>query len=189
MNNNKLPSGYYIKPYRPITPIALPRNVWSQSEIEYVLKLIQEKRKPEEIARKINRPISEVRSKLKVIAADMYIKDNMPYEKIQDLTGIEKKTLILSPLNVKHEKIEDYKEGDDHIIINISKCDPEQDEKPSRQIDIDVKENKEELTITVAFTAETICEQITTPIIRTFTMFSRFTKTIVGLEDTMLSSS
>jgi len=49
----------------------------------------------EEIARIQKQPVGCVESRLKKIAACLYFKDNMPYEKVEKITGIKKDILIV----------------------------------------------------------------------------------------------
>jgi len=68
---------------------------WSQEDITTLLKQTQAKKSIEDIAKKQKRSVSNIRSRLKAIAANMYLKDKMPFEKIQEITGIQKSALII----------------------------------------------------------------------------------------------
>jgi len=191
MNNKmKIPSGY-MKPYRlvPPPPKALNKS-WTQEEIQEVLNQVKNKRNPEDIAKKLNRPVSEVRSRLKIIAADMYLNNKLPYEKIQEQTGVEKDTLILTSSTFKHETLSEGTDTEDNeeVVVNVSIYDfPEDTEEAiDTQINVDIKDNKNEMIITVSvdspFSVKSICEHLSTPIISTFTTCSRFAKKISGVQ-------
>jgi hypothetical protein len=177
------------KGYRQITPIAKPLNKsWSQDEIQIALNQIKDNRSPDDIAKKLNRPASEVRSKLKAIAADMYIRDNMPYNKVQEITGVEKNSFILSPGVLRREPDTQDKE---HVTVDISIYKFEEDaigeETPSKLIGVDIQDNADEMIVSVSvespFSVKSICEHISTPIINTFTTCSRFAKNISGFQE------
>jgi peroxiredoxin len=194
MNNKmKIPSGY-MKPYRlvPPPPKALNKS-WTQEEIQDVLNQVKNKRNPEDIAKKLNRPVSEVRSRLKIIAADMYLNDKLPYEKIQEQTGVEKDTLILTSSTLKHDGLNESTDTDDNeqVTVDISIYNfPEDTEEavntPDKQINVDIKDNQDEMIITVSvdspFSVKSLCEHLSTPIISTFTTCSRFAKKLSGVQ-------
>ena len=157
---------------------------WTQYEIQTALNQIKNKRTPEDIAKKLNRSVSDVRSRLKIIAADMYLNNKLPYHEIHEQTGVEKDTLILTSSSVKHHKINENIESDDHVIVNVSIYDfPEDTEDslrtPDKIVNVDIKDNPDEMIITVSvespFSAKSICDYISTPI---FTTCSRFAKII-----------
>ena len=180
-----------MKPYRlvPPPPKALNKS-WTQEEIQEVLNQVKNKRNPEDIAKKLNRPVSEVRSRLKIIAADMYLNNKLPYEKIQEQTGVEKDTLILTSSTFKHETLSEGTDTEDNeeVVVNVSIYDfPEDTEEAiDTQINVDIKDNKNEMIITVSvdspFSVKSICEHLSTPIISTFTTCSRFAKKISGVQ-------
>ena len=186
----KIPSGY-MKPYRlvPPPPKALNKS-WTQDEIQEVLNQVKNKRNPEDIAKKLNRPVSEVRSRLKIIAAEMYLNDKMPYEKIHEQTGVEKDTLILTSSSFKHDSLNESTdtEDNDKVIVNVSIYDFPEDtqEAVDRQINVDIKDNKDEMIITVSvespFSVMSLCEHISTPILSTFTTCSRIAKKLTGVQ-------
>lgn len=195
MNNKmKIPSGY-MKPYRlvPPPPKALNKS-WTQEEIQEVLNQVKNKRNPEDIAKKLNRPVSEVRSRLKIIAADMYLNDKLPYEKIHEQTGVAKDTLILTSSTLKHDYLNENTDSDDErVVVNVSIYDFPEDtqepiETPDRMVNVDIKDNSDEMIITVSvespFSVKSLCEHISTPI---FTTCSRFAKNISGIQSDTLS--
>jgi len=194
MNNKmKIPSGY-MKPYRlvPPPPKALNKS-WTQEEIQEVLNQVKNKRNPEDIAKKLNRPVSEVRSRLKIIAADMYLNDRIPYEKIHEQTGVAKDTLILTSSTLKHDYLNENTDSDDErVVVNVSIYDFPEDtqeaiDTPDRMVNVDIKDNSDEMIITVSvespFSVKSLCEHISTPI---FTTCSRFAKNISGIQSNTL---
>lgn len=48
-----------------------------------------------EIARIQKQPIVSIESRLKTIAASLYFKENLPYEKVEEITGIKKEALVV----------------------------------------------------------------------------------------------
>jgi len=135
---------------------------WSQEEIQIALSQIKNKRTTEDIAKKLNRPVSDIRSKLKTIAADMYIKGNLSYDEIHQATGVEKNSLVLSPSRFRHNTPDQC--SDDEVAINVSIYDfPEES---------DTMVNK---PVEIPFSPRSICEYISTPI---FSTCSRFAKII-----------
>lgn len=106
---------------------------WTSYDIEVLLKYIREKRSLEYISKKQNRPLLTIRSKLKSIAANMYFKDNISFEKIYEITGVSKESIILIPSrnvdipdiqetsSIEQEAFE-YKMICDHIISTFKIC-------------------------------------------------------------------
>lgn len=177
MNNRPKGAPGYIKPYRITPPINTKglNKSWTQEEIDTALTQIKNKRTPEDIAKKLNRPVSDIRSKLKTIAADMYMKDNIPYDEIHEATGVEKDTVVLSPSRFRHNTIDNY--SDDEVAINVSIY--EFPEECDTIINVDIKDKPDEVIVTVSvespFSPRSICEYISTPI---FSTCSRFAKTV-----------
>lgn len=174
-NMNSRPNGY-IKPYRVLPPLTTkPLNKsWTQDEIQIALTQIKNKDSPENIAKKLNRQVSDIRSKLKAIAADMYIKGDISYDKIHEATGVEKNTLVITSSTVKHENY-----SDDEVGINVSIYDFPEEPLNETTIHVNVQDNPDEVIVTVSvenpFSAKSICEYISTPI---FSTCSRFAKII-----------
>ena len=189
----KIPS-VYMKPYRlvPPAPKALNKS-WTQEEIQEVLNQVKNKRNPEDIAKKLNRPVSEVRSRLKIIAADMYLKHNLPYNEIHEQTGVEKGTLIISSSSFKHDGLNESTDSDnsEQVIVDISIYNSIDDDKdvettPDKQINVDIKDNNDGMIITVSvespFSVKSVCDHISTPILSTFTTCSRIAKKLTGIQ-------
>ena len=183
----KIPSGY-MKPYRLVPPKALNKS-WSEDEIQEVLNQVKNKRNPEDIAKKLNRPVSEVRSRLKIIAADMYLANKIPYDEIHEQTGVAKDTLIIRPSSLRRHS-SDTEDGE-QIIVNVSIYDfpediQEPERPPDRIVNVDIKNKKDEMIITVSldspFSVKSLCEHLSTPIMSTFTTCSRFAKNITGVQ-------
>jgi hypothetical protein len=175
----KLPSGY-IKPYRVAPPVNKPLNKsWSEEEIKVVLNQARNKRPHEETARKLNRPVSDIKSKLKVLAADMYLKDKLPYPQIHDATGVEKDTLILTPSMMKSSLDSSFEDEPENYTVDVSIY--HFDEVPDKIVNVDIKDNTDEMIITVSvespFSPKSICEHLSTPI---FSTCARFVKTIIS---------
>jgi hypothetical protein len=148
---------------------------WTQDEIQIALTQIKNKRTPEDIAKKLNRPVSDIHSKLKTIAADMYIKGDLSYDEIHEATGVEKNSVVISPSRFRHNTPDDS--SDDEVAINVSIYDfPEECDT---MINVNVQDNPEEVIVTVSvespFSPRSICEYISTPI---FSTCSRFAKII-----------
>jgi hypothetical protein len=52
----------------------------------------------EEIARIQKKPVGNIESRLKTIAASLYFKDHLPYEKVEEITGIKKDAIVIKPV-------------------------------------------------------------------------------------------
>jgi hypothetical protein len=188
----------YTKPYRLVQPLntKLLNKAWTHEETQLLLNHARNKRSPDEIARKLNRPVSEVRSRLKIIAADMYLSNKIPYDEIHEQTGVAKDTLILTSSRLKNDALNESTdtEDGDHVIVNVSIYDfPEdiQEAEGTPMVNVDIKDTKNEMIITVSldspFSVKSICEHISTPI---FSTCSRFAKNITGVEyDTLFTNN
>ena len=188
----------YTKPYRLVQPLntKLLNKAWTHEETQLLLNHARNKRSPDEIARKLNRPVSEVRSRLKIIAADMYLSNKIPYDEIHEQTGVAKDTLILTSSRVKNDALNESTdtEDGDHVIVNVSIYDfPEdiQEAEGTPMVNVDIKDTKNEMIVTVSldspFSVKSICEHISTPI---FSTCSRFAKNITGVEyDTLFTNN
>jgi len=149
---------------------------WTQDEIQLVLNQARNKRSPVEIARKLNRPVSEVRSRLKILAAKMYITDNMPYDQIHEATGVEKNSFIITPSSSRNSVLED------DIDTSIYEFDGSISEVDT-MINIKIQDDPDIMTVTVSvespFSVKSLCEHISSPI---FTTCSRFAKKLSGIQ-------
>jgi hypothetical protein len=74
--------------------------VWTDTD-QKMLQLISVKKSIEEIAKVQKRSVSTINSRLKVLAADMYFNQKMPYEQVEARTGIKKDILL-----VRRQKIQ-----------------------------------------------------------------------------------
>lgn len=164
----------YMKPYIIVPPPPKTLNKsWTQDEIKEVLNQAKNKRNPEEIAMKLHRPVSEVRSRLKTIAADMYLNDKIPYDKIQEATGVEKSSFIISPSNSR-KSVLDINDEIEQNTINTSIY---EFDNSSSEVDtiINVKA-QDEMTVTISadspFSVKSLCEHFSTPILNTCSIFT-----------------
>jgi hypothetical protein len=68
--------------------------VWTDTD-QKLLQLISVKKSIEEIAKVDKRSVSTIKSRLKVLAADMYFNQKLPYEQVEARTGIKKDILLV----------------------------------------------------------------------------------------------
>ena len=68
---------------------------WSQEDTKILLRQVADKKKLEEIAKLQKRTVTSIQSKLKTIAANMYLNEQLPYDEIEGRTGIKKDALIV----------------------------------------------------------------------------------------------
>ena len=181
----KVPSGY-MEPYRLVAPLntRLVTRPWTQDEIQLVMNHAKNKLSPDEIAKKLNRTVADIKSKLKAIAADMYLKKKLPYNEIHAATGVEKNTFILSPSKFKHETI--IQEPVERKVLDVSIYDfPGDIEENIQMINVDIRDGVDEMFVTVSvespFSVKSLCEQISTPI---FTAITRISKQIADISQT-----
>ena len=171
------------KPYR----ASQLNKSWTKDDIDLVLKQVREKRSTDEIAKRLNKSVSDIKSRLKAIAADMYLKDNLSYEKIHEITGIEKDAYILTSTSVRQNS-DTYSENErEHVAVDISIYNfPEGIEMPMKTIDVNIQDNADEMIVTISvespFSPRSICEQLSTPIMKTITTCSRIAKNITGFQ-------
>ena len=69
--------------------------IWTDDDTSLLLKYIGSKKKIEEIARLQKRSVAMIESKLKTIAAKMYFNEHLPYDEIEEKTGIKKDSLVV----------------------------------------------------------------------------------------------
>lgn len=132
---------------------------WTQNEITSVLKLLKEKKSIEDIAKRHQRPPFNVKSLLKTLAATMYTRDNMSFDDIYEITGVEKNALIVSPSGLK-DKME-IPLQEDFVAIEMGYMSPDPSVRPLVNIPEDSP-----------FNVTSICEHISTPLIETFSTCS-----------------
>jgi hypothetical protein len=82
------------------------QRLWAPVDIERILDHIKNKKSLEEISKREKRTIPNIQSKLKEIAADLYFNKNMEYDKVEEITGIEKSTLLVKRIKVERIKVE-----------------------------------------------------------------------------------
>lgn len=123
-------------------------NAWTQSEIDNALRMIKEKKSIEEIARRQERSAPSVYSKLKWIAADMYFNQKIPFDKIEELTGIKKNSIVLGA--------KAQVDPEEEVVLDI---------KPSPSLIPNIPTYS--VSTESPFTLDTFCNEISTPIIKT----------------------
>jgi len=92
---------------------------WNEYDTEKLLKNIREGKTIDSISKKEGRSVHSIRSKLKSIAADLYLKHGLPYDQIFTYTGISKESIIIAPIPVTIDKLNDFPE--DCNIIDITR--------------------------------------------------------------------
>ena len=98
---------------------------------ERLLQLISVKKSIEEIARVQKRSVSCIKSRLKVLAADMYFNQMLPYDQVEARTGIKKDVLL-----VRRQKIPAISEDKEPKAMPeampeaMPKAMPEQEQEP-----------------------------------------------------------
>ena len=187
---NTPPRGH--RPYKLVPPLntRILHKAWTTDEIQLTLSYAKNKRSPEDIAKKLGRPVSEVRSKLKAIAAEMYLLKKVPYDQIHEATGVEKNTFIISSSTYRHNGLDVSSDMDDDIEANgINSSIYEFDTSVSEvdtMINVKIQDDIDEMTVTVSvespFSVKSICEHLSTPILSTFSTCSRFAKKISGIQ-------
>lgn len=145
---------------------------WSQEDITTLLKQTQAKKSIEEIAKKQNRSVSNIRSRLKAIAANMYLKEKMPFEKIQEITGVQKSALVIQKnpkviTIVKEQPLAQPKESNESKEPKESKEQPLAQAKEPKDDPQPLAEPKEQLEIQL----NSICQKITNQIIHILVPF------------------
>jgi len=122
-------------------------HMWTQSEIDNALKMIKEKKSIDEIARRQERSAPSVYSKLKWIAADMYFNQKIDFDKIEELTGIKKNTIVLTAKG--------QADPDEEIIIDVKASPTLIPNIPTYSVSTESP-----------FTLDTFYNEISTPIIK-----------------------
>jgi len=160
---------------KPVSPLQSYRhtNLWSYDETIELLTQAKARRSPEEISKKLNRSVSQIKSRLKTIAADMYWKDKVAYENIYELTGVDKNAIVINSSTYKHSSsFSDLEMG---IPVDAFKHDI-----IPREISIDIEDIPEDPVTTVSmespFTIESFCEHVSKPIMETVIACSKLVK-------------
>jgi hypothetical protein len=73
---------------------------WTPGDTKSLLQQVSSKKKVDEIARLQKRTITSVESKLKSIAANLYFNEQLPYEEVEEKTGIKKDALLVRRMAV-----------------------------------------------------------------------------------------
>ena len=68
---------------------------WTPDDTKALLEQVSSKKKMDEIARLQKRTVASVESKLKTIAANLYFNEQLPYEEVEERTGIKKNALVV----------------------------------------------------------------------------------------------
>jgi len=97
---------------------------WSQEDTQVLLKNIADKKKLEEIAKLQKRTVTSIQSKLKIIAANMYLNEQLPYEDIETKTGIKKESLIVKRVIKKSELSGSPKDTSEDMAVDKSNIIP-----------------------------------------------------------------
>ena len=98
---------------------------WKEKEVAQLMKKIKEKKTIEEIALLHKRTQKCIMAKLKSIARTYYI-NNMPFNEIHELTGIQKDDIVIRPKpkalpKVEEEpKVEDLEEPNTFTLCKIA---------------------------------------------------------------------
>lgn len=168
-------TNYNTSQNKSVSPLQSYRHnsLWSYDETIELLTQAKARRSPEEISKKLNRSVSQIRSRLKTIAADMYMKDKMAYENIYELTGVDKNAFVISSSTYKHT----------NVSIDVEMGLPQdafKDDIIPREISIDIEDIPDDPSSTVSmespFTVETFCEHVSKPIMDTVIACSRLVK-------------
>ena len=141
---------------------AILNTQWTQNEITSVLKLLKEKKSIDDIAKRHNKPPFNVKSLLKTLAATMYTRDNMSFDEIYQITGVQKSALIVSPSGLK-DKME-IPLQEDYVAIEMGYISPDPSDSQDRPL-VNIPEDS-------PFNVTSICEHISTPLIETFSTCS-----------------
>jgi DNA-binding Lrp family transcriptional regulator len=170
-------TNYNTSQNKSVSPLQSYRhnNLWSYDETIELLTHAKAKRSPEEISKKLNRSVSQIRSRLKTIAADMYIKDKIAYENIYELTGVDKSAVIINSSTYIHTNTSN------DLEMGIPQ-DAFKDDIIPREISIDIEDIPEDPVTTVSmespFTVESFCEHVSKPIMNTVIACSKLVKKI-----------
>jgi hypothetical protein len=68
---------------------------WTPDDTKTLLQQVSSRKKVEEIARLQKRTVASIESKLKSIAANLYFNEQLPYEEVEEKTGIKKDALLV----------------------------------------------------------------------------------------------
>jgi len=70
-------------------------SIWTKEETDILLNHISQKKPLKAFSDKYKRTDASIKSRLKIVAAEMYFKDNTPFDIIQKVTGIDKSEIII----------------------------------------------------------------------------------------------
>jgi hypothetical protein len=77
---------------------------WAPVDVTRLLDQIKKKKSLEDISKKERRSIQSIKAKLKEIAVDLYFNKNINYDKVEEITGIQKSVLIVKRTPVISER-------------------------------------------------------------------------------------
>jgi hypothetical protein len=68
---------------------------WTPDDTKVLLQQVSLRKRVDEIARLQKRTVASIESKLKSIAANLYFNEQLPYEEVEEKTGIKKDALLV----------------------------------------------------------------------------------------------
>jgi hypothetical protein len=68
---------------------------WTPDDTKTLLQQVSLRKRVDEIARLQKRTVASIESKLKSIAANLYFNEQLPYEEVEEKTGIKKDALLV----------------------------------------------------------------------------------------------
>jgi len=77
---------------------------WTTNRVSIMLKHIKDKKTLAEISILEGISIASIQTKLKAIAVDMYFNEQMPYEHVENITGIKKEEIVV-PRNKRNPSV------------------------------------------------------------------------------------
>ena len=125
-----------------------------------------------------------------MIAAEMYLNDKISYEKIHEVTGVAKNSFMITPSSSRNSVLDISSDIEDDIEQNSINSSIYEFDSSLSDIDtmvkVKIQDDTDVMTVTVSvespFSVRSLCEDISTPILSTFTMCSRFAKRISGIQ-------
>ena len=71
------------------------QRIWAPVEVIRLLNHIKNNRSLEDISKRENRSIQSIQAKLKDVAVDLYFNKNMSYNRVEEITGIQKEEILV----------------------------------------------------------------------------------------------
>jgi tRNA U54 and U55 pseudouridine synthase Pus10 len=75
--------------------------MWTPVDVTRLLAQIKKKKSIEDISKQERRSVQSIKAKLKDIAVDLYFNKNIKYEKVEEITGIQKDALVVRRTRVE----------------------------------------------------------------------------------------